>query len=223
MLTMLQYQQREIESIRSELQDKRETGQVMSNLQTQMDNLEGALASRVAASLSEHTQSEGIPFLQETFIKWIPGRESERPTGAFGFGIHCIRYPWEICMKYFRIIVFLWSWGFWGGQIILVLISVNCHFLPAWKEPVTQVWVNQKTCHERGFFLKHHFILNNCASWATSWLVEWKRSIRKTETKSVYWTLFHRLWTELFLADLIKLWGRRWDSEWFHVSILTYL
>ena len=60
MLNMLQYQQREIESIRSELQDKEESGQVMSNLQTQMDNLEGALASRVAASLSEHTQSEGI-------------------------------------------------------------------------------------------------------------------------------------------------------------------
>ncbi len=32
----------------------------MSNLQTQMDSLEGALASRVAASLSEHTQSESI-------------------------------------------------------------------------------------------------------------------------------------------------------------------
>ena len=64
MLSMLQYQQREIESIRSELQDKQETGQVMSNLQTQMDNLEGALASRVAASLSEHTQSEGILFVR---------------------------------------------------------------------------------------------------------------------------------------------------------------
>ncbi len=74
MLSLLQFQQREIESIRSELQSKEETGQVMTNLQAQMDSLEHALASRVAASLSEHTQSEGILWsriVQSLFIKWL--------------------------------------------------------------------------------------------------------------------------------------------------------
>ncbi len=60
MVSMLQFQQREIESLRIELQAKQEGSDVVQNLQSQIDNLEGALASRVAASLSEHTQSESI-------------------------------------------------------------------------------------------------------------------------------------------------------------------
>ena len=60
MLQLLQIQQREIESLRLELQQQQQTSEVVGNLQSQIDGLEGAMVSKVIGVLSQHSQSESI-------------------------------------------------------------------------------------------------------------------------------------------------------------------
>ena len=60
MLGMLTTQQTEIEHLRTELEMQRHSASVVSNLQSQIDKLEGAVANKVAGALDQHSQTECI-------------------------------------------------------------------------------------------------------------------------------------------------------------------
>ena len=67
MLTILQAQQKEIEQLRSSLSQQRQTGETIEALQNQLDQLEGALSSKVTGALTQHHHVQCILFEVELF------------------------------------------------------------------------------------------------------------------------------------------------------------
>lgn len=60
MVSLLQTQQREIEHLRSEFNQQLGTSDKLEGLQSQIDNLEGLLTSKVSETLTQHSVTESI-------------------------------------------------------------------------------------------------------------------------------------------------------------------
>ncbi len=60
MLSLLQHQQQEMTVLKEELGQQKHTVTVIETLQSQMDNLQVALETKVTGALSQHSHTESI-------------------------------------------------------------------------------------------------------------------------------------------------------------------
>ena len=63
MLSLLQTQQREIEHLRTELNNQRGSDNKLEGLQSQIDSLENLLTNKVSETLTQHSLTESILLL----------------------------------------------------------------------------------------------------------------------------------------------------------------